>query len=272
MNYQHAFHAGNFADCFKHVLLVALLDALTRKPSPLFVLDTHAGAGHYDLQAEAARRTGEADFGIRRLLACRPVGLERYLGLVDQLEPYPGSSALIRAVLRDQDRLVCCELDPEAVRRLRGYFRHDSRVHVHQRSGWEAIGGLLPPVERRGLVFIDPPFEETDEFTTLAEAIGRAHRRFGHGVLAGWYPMKRQAVVRGFYADVVGLNIRDVIAVEFRLRKTLDPGRFNGCGMIVVNPPYLFLQSAHSLAEAVLQALGPLETGAGVDLIRLADE
>jgi 23S rRNA (adenine2030-N6)-methyltransferase len=131
---------------------------------------------------------------------------------------------------------------------------------------------LLPPAERRGLVFMDPPFEDAEEFRSLASAIRRAHGRFGHGLLAGWYPIKRQAAVHGFYSQVAELAIRDIIAVEFRLRETHDPSRFSGCGMIVVNPPHLFVRSAHDMADAVLRGLGPPEPGAGVELIRLADE
>ncbi len=119
MNYRHAYHAGNFADCFKHALLVALLDSFARKPAPYFVLDTHAGAGRYDLDAEAARRTDEATTGIRRLLQRPSPVLARYLGLVEQLGLYPGSPALIRAVMRENDRLVCCELHPEDATTLR---------------------------------------------------------------------------------------------------------------------------------------------------------
>jgi 23S rRNA (adenine2030-N6)-methyltransferase len=272
MNYRHAYHAGNFADCFKHALLVALLDSFARKPTPYFVLDTHAGAGRYDLESEAAQRTAEAKAGIRRLLQRPSPILGRYLGLVEQLGLYPGSPALISAVLRENDHLACCELHPEDATILRREFRHAPQVEVHERSGWEALGALLPPRQKRGLVFIDPPFESRDEFFTLTEGLKRAHARFGHGVFSAWYPVKQIAAVRSFHAGLASSGIRDIVSVELHLRDTTNPNRLNGCGMIVVNPPYQFGDLGSSIANAVLDRLGGGEEGAGVTVIRLADE
>ena len=272
MNYRHAYHAGNFADCFKHALLVALLDSLGRKTTPYFVLDTHAGAGEYDLDAVTARRTAEADAGIRRLLGRPSPVLLRYLGLVEQLGLYPGSPALIRAAMRKADRLACCELHPEDAASLRRRFRHISAVEVHERSGWEGLNGLLPPKEKRGLVFIDPPFEERDEFQILTDGLCRGHSRFGHGVFAAWYTIKQMAAVRTFHATMVASGIRDIVAVELYLRDTTDPGRLNGCGLLVVNAPYRFDDQARALSAAVLDGLSDNETGAGTAVIRLVDE
>lgn len=272
MNYRHAYHAGNFADCFKHALLVALLDSLARKPTPYFTLDTHAGAGWYDLDAEPARRTSEAERGIRRLLRSPAPELARYLKLVAELGLYPGSPALIQAALRAHDRLACCELHPDDAAALRRRFRQDPKVAVHERSGWEALTALLPPKERRGLVFIDPPFEAKDEFKTLVAGIRRGHERFRTGVFAAWYPIKQMAAVREFYADLRSSGLRDIIAVEMHLREVTDPDRLNGCGMAVINPPFHFDEQATVLARAVLDGVGDGEVGAGIHLIRLADE
>ncbi|MBV9757991.1 MAG: 23S rRNA (adenine(2030)-N(6))-methyltransferase RlmJ, partial [Alphaproteobacteria bacterium] len=145
MNYRHAFHAGNVADCVKHALLVWLVRASQRKPAPLFVLDTHAGAGRYDLAAGPAERTGEWRDGIGRLLADTPAPLADYVGLVRELGLYPGSPLLIRALLRPDDRLACCELHPDDAALLQQRFAHDAQVAVHRRDGWEALGALLPP-------------------------------------------------------------------------------------------------------------------------------
>lgn len=272
MNYQHAFHAGNFADCFKHALLVAIVDMLGRKPTGFCVLDTHAGAGQYDLMSDAARRSGEADGGIRRLLATRPPRLLHYLDLVEKEGLYPGSPVLMRALLRENDRLVCCESQPEIVRQLRQVLGGDKRVHIHRRSGWEALTALLPPAEKRGLVLIDPPFEDRAEFEALASGLVRANARFPHGVLAGWYPIKRVAAVREFHAAIAGTGIRDVIAVEMVLRTPTDAMRLNGCGLLVVNPPFGFPDEAALLAQAVLDAVGTGEDGANVRLVRLTHE
>jgi 23S rRNA (adenine2030-N6)-methyltransferase len=273
MNYRHAYHAGNFADCFKHALLVALLDTFARKPAPYFVLDTHAGTGWYNLDADEARRTTEADMGIRRLLRQRPAPvLGRYLQLVQQLGPYPGSPALIRAVMRESDRLVCVELHPQDCKALKRRFHADPAVEVHMRSGWEALSALLPPTEKRGLVFIDPPFESPDDYFSLAEGLRRGHGRFGHGVFAAWYPIKQMAAVRTLHAILRSFCIRDIVAVEFHLRDTTNPERLNGCGLVVINAPYQFDDQARSIADAILEGLGENEPGAGSAVVRLADE
>ncbi len=272
MNYRHAYHAGNFADCFKHALLVALVDSFARKPAPYFVLDTHAGAGHYDLAAEPAQRTGEADSGIYQLLDARPSGLARYLALVEALGLYPGSPAIIRALLRPADRLACCELHPEDVVLLRRQFHRDPQVEVHNRSGWEALGALLPPKEKRGLVFIDPPFENPDEFAVLAEGLRRGRSRFGHAILAAWYPIKQRAAVRSFHATLKAAEIPDILAIELYLREPTNPERLNGCGLLVINPPYRFAEQSRLISAAVLDGLGRNEAGAGTAVITVADE
>jgi 23S rRNA (adenine2030-N6)-methyltransferase len=272
MNYLHAYHAGNFADCFKHAALVALLDCLARKTTPLFVLDTHAGAGRYDLKSVAAQKTGEAAGGILRLLESRPVQLGRYIAVIDELGLYPGSPAIIRHLLREHDRLVCCELQPQTFQALRSAFRSDAMVQIHRRSGWEALGALLPPSERRGLVFIDPPFEEPDEFDTMVTAIQRSHARFAHGVYAAWYPLKRSAEVRRFYSLIQDTAIRDVLAIEMHLQAPTDAGRFDGSGIIIINPPYLFEPQACAAAAAIVEVIGSTGDGGRVESFRLADE
>lgn len=272
MNYRHAYHAGNFADCFKHALLITLLDSLRRKETPFFVLDTHAGTGRYDLEAEAAQRTGEADNGIRRLLRGSAPALRRYLGLVEQVGLYPGSPILIRAMMRGNDRLACCELHPEDAASLRREFRRDPQVEVHERSGWEGLGALLPPKEKRGLVFIDPPFEAVDEFIVLAEGLRRGHSRFGHGIFAAWHPIKQMGAVRTFRASLTSSGIRDIVAVELHLRDVTVPGQLNGCGLVVINPPYHFEAHAQLVASAVLEGLSGNEAGSGALVTRLAHE
>jgi len=273
MNYRHVFHAGNFGDCMKHALLVALLRSLSRKPAPLFVLDTHAGAGRYDLGTGLALRTNEAAGGILRLLDGEDGGsddpLADYVSIVRRVGVYPGSPALIRALLRPDDRLACCELRPDDYASLRGLFRHDSQVSVHRRDGWEALKALLPPVHSRGLVLIDPPYEDRDEFAHLAAGLALAHSRFPTGVLAAWYPVKHRAPVRAFFD---ALSLRDVIAAELLAREPLDAARLNGCGMLIVNPPYGFEQDARRILDALLTRLGGGEPGEAATITRLADE
>ncbi len=269
MNYRHAFHAGNFADCMKHALLVVLLRALLKKPAPLFVLDTHAGLGHYDLEAGASARTQEAGDGIMRLLRDTPAPLEDYVGLVRAAGLYPGSPELIRLMLRADDRLACCELHPEDSVVLRRRFRNDPRVAVHRRDAWEALKGLLPPAQKRGLILIDPPYEDPSEYSRLAEGMKLARARFPAGVIAAWYPAKRTASVRAFLGSVA---LRDVVDARLLLREPTDPTRLNGCGMLVVNPPYLFQEQARPVMDALLARLGNREPGEAATIERLTDE
>ncbi len=272
MNYRHAFHAGNFADCVKHALLVWLLRAMARKDKPFMVLDTHAGIGAYDLEAAEAQRTGEAFGGIFRLLDAGDAALADYLGAVRGLGLYPGSPAIAQALLRPGDRLVCCELHPEDFAVLRRRFARADNVAVHLRDGYEAMMALLPPPERRGLVLVDPPYEAPDEFARLVAALRAAHARFATGVFVAWYPIKHRAPVRAFHTAMQASGIRDVVAVEFLLREPLDAARLNGCGLLVVNPPWQFEDDARAILDALLGHLGTGEAGSGVVISRLADE
>ncbi len=276
MNYRHAFHAGNFADCMKHALLVWLLRAMARKPAGFLALDTHAGIGRYDLAGSEAGRTGEWRGGIARLLAARdsgaalPEGIVDFLGLIDRLGLYPGSPALIRALLRPADRLVCCELHPEDHAALRGVMRGEGQVAVHLRDGYEAMRAFLPPAERRGLVLIDPPYERGDEFARLTEALRQGHGKFPSGVYAAWYPIKHRAPSRAFHGAIAEAGLRDVVAAELLLREPTDADRLNGCGLMVVNPPWRFMAEAEPLLAALSEAFG--EADGGFRIVRVAEE
>nr|WP_321983609.1 23S rRNA (adenine(2030)-N(6))-methyltransferase RlmJ [uncultured Lichenicoccus sp.] len=275
MNYRHAYHAGNFADCMKHALLVWLLRALARKPAAFAVLDTHAGAGRYDLEADAATRTGEWHQGIGRLLDARPdEALADYLGLVRAGEAprkYPGSPRLIQALLRPQDRLACCELHDQDHASLHRLFRGDPRVAVHARDGWAAIPALLPPRgARRGLTLIDPPFEQPGEFDRIAAAIRAARSRFGAGIVAAWYPIKHRAPVRAFHDRLREAAEPDLVAAELLLRPPLEAARLNGCGVLVASPPWGFEPAATAILDAVADGLG--ESGAHGSLTRITPE
>jgi 23S rRNA (adenine2030-N6)-methyltransferase len=278
LNYRHAFHAGNFADCMKHALLVWMLRALARKPAGFLVLDTHAGAGRYDLGGSEAGRTGEWRDGIGRLLAARdsglslPDGIRDVLGLIDGLGLYPGSPALVQALLRPQDRLVCCELHPKDHAALRAAMRGEAQVSVHLRDGYEAVRAFLPPPERRGLVLLDPPYEAPDEFARLTEALRQGYSRFPSGTFAAWYPVKHRAPVRSFHAAVGEAAIRDVVAAELLLREPVDPDRLNGCGLLVVNPPWQFMEEAEPMLAGLAAILGEGEAGAGIRMMRLIAE
>ena len=247
MNYHHAFHAGNFADVFKHVVLLALLDALTAKDKPLCYLDTHAGAGGYLLDEEQAHKTGEWRDGIGRLFDARVASpsLQRYLDAIRSFNPdgtlrvYPGSPLLAAYVLRANDRLVLCETQDDETTLLRASLRGDPRAHVHQRDGYAALRALLPPAERRGLVLVDPPFEQqAQEFRVIEVALAEARTRWPTGVYAVWFPIKKRATIRPFERWLGARGWRDVLYAELLVRADNSPLRLNGCGMVVVNAPW----------------------------------
>ncbi|GBR76034.1 23S rRNA (adenine(2030)-N(6))-methyltransferase RlmJ [Acidiphilium acidophilum] len=267
MNYRHAFHAGNAADCVKHALLVSLARAMLAKPKPLFVLDTHAGIGSYDLTAAEATRTGEFHNGIAKLRHSPPEALEDFVALSGTADRYNGSPALIRALLRPGDRLALCELHKEDAATLRRRFHGDPQIQIHQRDGYEALTALLPPPERRGLILIDPPFERTDEFAAITAGLGVAWRKFRTGVFAIWYPVKHRAPVRDLFDAIVTSAIPDVITCEVMFRPPLDPARLNGCGVLIVNAPYGFTTAAPPILNALRDRLAEPEGSAGISVL-----
>ena len=247
MNYRHAFHAGNHADVLKHSLLLALVAALKRKPSPIFVLDTHAGRGAYDLAGEEATRSGEALAGVRRLLdaAPRSEALRDYLDQLaafDASTPmprYPGSPCLLQSVLAADDRMACCELHPEEASALKAALGRDSRVAVHQRDGYEAIRALLPPLQKRGLVLIDPPYEAREaEFDRVLLALEQTLSRWATACIAVWYPVKDAAAVRRFLRAAGKLPSRAAWDARLMIRTDSSVLRMNGSGMLLLNPPW----------------------------------
>ena len=258
MNYRHAFHAGNFADVFKHAILLALLDALTAKDKPLCYFDTHAGRGRYALGDAEAEKTGEWRDGIGRLFNApdMPAPLRRYVDAIRAGNPdgtlriYPGSPLLAAQALRANDRLVLCEVQDDEVTGLRACFHGDQRVHVHQRDGYAALNALLPPTEKRGLVLIDPPFEAQEgEFAAIEAALAKAHARWANGVYAVWYPIKSHRAVAPFHRHLSNGPFDKVLAAELLVRPDDSPLRLNGCGVLMANPPWRI--------DAVLSTLLP---------------
>ncbi|MCS6890868.1 MAG: 23S rRNA (adenine(2030)-N(6))-methyltransferase RlmJ [Rhodovarius sp.] len=272
MNYRHAFHAGNFADCMKHALLCAIVEALKRKPTPIRVLDTHAGRGLYDLSAPEALRSGEWHEGVARLITLADGPLAPFVTLVASHgapRRYPGSPMLLEALLRPQDALVLNELQPEEAAQLKRHLPHRP---VHRRDAYECARALTPFPERRGLVFYDPPYERTDEFERLSAAIAQVWRRARGHIQAAWYPIKHLAPIHAFHHALREAGLRDVVAAELWLREPLNAARLNGCGLVVVNPPYGFESEGMALLQALLDRLSDGEEGAGVRIARIADE
>ncbi len=268
MNYRHGYHAGNFADLLKHSALCELLRLLTAKDKKLFVLDTHAGAGGYDLAGAKARRTGEAEAGIGRLMAesrtGMPAAVARYLAAVQAydrkfgppggvLHRYPGSPRLVRAALRPGDRFIACEKHPEEALLLKREFAGDQAVEVRQADGYHAIKSTLPPVERRALVLIDPPFEATDEFEVLARAVRHGLRRFATGCYAIWYPVKDEPAVEAFIHSLAETHY---LRMELDLGPRTPEGKLAACGLVVINPPWKFEEAMREALPWIAARLG----------------
>ena len=252
MNYRHAYHAGNFADVLKHVVLALVIEYLKRKEAPFRVIDVHAGAGRYALTSTAAEKTGEWLGGIGRLLGpnARPLPadagrlLQPYLQAVRaenegaRLEVYPGSPAIALRLMRAQDTLVANELHPEERAHLRATIGSDRRAKVMALDAWVALKSLLPPKERRGIVLIDPPFEEAGELGRMVEGLARGLERFATGIYLAWYPIKDPKPIARFHADLAALGVPGLMRIELLIQRPSDPDRLNGCGLVVVNPPY----------------------------------
>jgi 23S rRNA (adenine2030-N6)-methyltransferase len=265
MNYRHAFHAGNFADVVKHAILALLVERLKEKDTAFRIIDTHAGVGVYELTRGAALRTQEWHHGIARLWdRSLPPPLAElvapYLGAVAALNGrgaltrYPGSPWIVRHLLRRQDRLTAVELHPEDAKALGENFAHDVQVRVVALDGWLALGAFVPPKERRGLVLVDPPYEEPDEFERLADTFLNAHRRWPRGQYAMWYPVKDLAAVDRLRAALAGSGVPRLLRAELSVRGRGAGGTFNGAGLILCNAPWHF----DNTLEQLLAGLAPL--------------
>jgi len=244
LSYQHGFHAGNFADLHKHLVLTTLLEALNRKAKPWSYLETHSGRALYDLADAQAQKTGEYREGIARLWdGDWPQPLQAYLQQVRRvnsgqaLTHYPGSPSIAAGMARADDRIRLMELHPAEVEALRQVFERDDRVAVHHRDGYEGVNALLPPTPRRGLVLIDPAYEVKEEYAQVVRFLGKAQRRWPAGMFAIWYPLlaanRWQALVEGVKAEAVGAVLRSELRVA-----PADSGGMYGSGMLVVNPPW----------------------------------
>lgn len=267
MNYRHAFHAGNFGDVLKHAVLARIVEYLEAKPGSFRYLDTHSGAGIYHLSSDAAQRTGEwrngiglvvgHDFGPAVEAALMPY--RRALASVDPdgaFQRYPGSPEIVRSLARENDRLLLVEKHPEDAAALRYRFGRDDRVRVVEGDGWTALGAFVPPRERRGLVLVDPPFEEAGEFSRLRDGLARAHRKWATGIYLLWYPIKDVLATEAFGKDLRGLGIPRILRAELYLRRPRDRDRLNGAGLVIVNPPWTLEPDLALLLPALAVRLG----------------
>jgi 23S rRNA (adenine2030-N6)-methyltransferase len=277
MNYRHAFHAGGFADVIKHIVLVRMLTYLQDKQAPFRVIDTHAGAGVYDLTSDEARRGGEWLTGIARIMQARfsettaPL-LKPYLDIVrafnpkTQLVAYPGSPLIARALLRPQDRMTACEVEPKARKRLIEALRRDTQARVVDLDGWMALPAFVPPKERRGLVLIDPSFEQKNEFERLAAGFAEAFAKWPTGSYLLWYPVKSRRATDSLARDVAaavgaGPSPGKCLRLEFSVAPQEAGAALASAGLLVVNPPYTLACELKAILPELEKPLG--QGGAG---------
>jgi 23S rRNA (adenine2030-N6)-methyltransferase len=272
MNYRHQFHAGNFADVVKHALLVQLVRAMQKKNKGFLYLDTHAGRGGYDLEASAQgdslARKPEWPEGIGRLLALTeqsgPVG--DYVNLVrefdrqrgnaaDTVRYYPGSPWLVRLLARPQDRLALCEKHPDEHAALAAEFAFSPNTTTPQIDGYVAVRAMLPPLDRRALVLIDPPFEAPAEFADVVRAIRDGLVRLSGGVFAVWYPLTERARIDALFGELMTLPLPPTLACEVFVAGLHSPLKMKGCGVVIVNPPWKFDQTAKAILEPLSEFL-----------------
>ncbi len=277
MNYRHAFHAGGFADVIKHIVLVRMLTYLQEKPAAFRVIDTHAGAGVYDLAGEEASRGGEWLTGIARIMQARfsettmPL-MKPYLDIVRAFNPhpplktYPGSPLIARALLRPQDRLTACEVEPKARKHLIDALRRDTQARVVDLDGWTALPAFVPPKERRGLVLIDPPYEQKDEFERLARGFAEAFAKWPTGSYLLWYPVKSRRAT-----DDLARHVAQAVAestppgkalrLEFSVAPRAAETGLTSAGLLIVNPPWTLSGELKAILPELEKPLG--QGGAG---------
>ena len=272
MNYRHAFHAGGFADVIKHIVLVRILSHLQDKQAAFRVIDTHAGAGVYDLTSDEARRGGEWTTGIARIMQARfsettlPL-VAPYLDIVRSFNPqrdlevYPGSPLIARAMLRPQDRLTACELEPRARKRLIEALRRDTQARVVDLDGWVALPAFVPPNERRGLVVIDPSYEAKDEFERMAAGFAQAFAKWPTGGYLLWYPVKSRRATDSLARHVAGLAgagapAGKCLRLEFSVAPQSAGEALASAGLLIVNPPWTLAAELKVILPELEKPLG----------------
>ena len=274
MNYRHHFHAGNFADVMKHVLLLQLLSRLNTKDKPYRYIDTHGGAGKYDLSTAEEQKSGEFLNGIHRLVKLddsikrnAPEGVKQYLKVVEDMRAgsgkgaYPGSPWFALEGMRDIDKATIFEMQRDVFQQLY-YNIRDKRAGLHERNAYEGLLGVIPPKEKRGLVMIDPPYEiERKDFPQLVELMVAAYKKWPTGVFAVWYPIKDRAMIERFEKKMIKTGIRRQLVCEICVWPDDTPVGLNGCGLLVINPPWKFSQDADEALQWLFPHLRMQDTG-----------
>ncbi len=265
LSYRHGFHAGNYADVLKHVVLMRTLQYIVRKDKPAFYLETHAGRGMYSLTGATAARTAEYRQGIGQLWQASgiPAGLQDYLDLIAQFNAgpelicYPGSPWIARTIMRPQDRLVLCELHPQDFRELALTFQRCSNVHCYKEDGFAVSQARVPPPERRGVVFIDPSYEVKTDYQTVVEILQKLHRKFAAGTYLLWYPIVRADRTQTMLRQLTASGIRRISVFELHLTADHSQPGMTGTGMVVINPSWTLMDEMQKVLPFLCETLAP---------------
>ncbi|MBS9429276.1 23S rRNA (adenine(2030)-N(6))-methyltransferase RlmJ [Photorhabdus luminescens] len=274
LSYRHSFHAGNHADVLKHTVQSLIIESLKEKEKPFLYLDTHAGAGRYQLSSEHAERTGEYLEGIARVWQREdlPQELNAYISTVAALNQsgnlryYPGSPFIARHLLRQDDRFNLTELHPSDFPLLRNEFSRDNRARVVREDGYQQLKSQLPPPSRRGFILIDPPYELKSDYQAVVQAIQEGYKRFATGVYALWYPVVLRQQIKRLVKELEATGIRRILQIELAVRPDSDQRGMTASGMIVINPPWKLEQQMKSVLPWLHQVLVP--EGIGHTLVK----
>jgi 23S rRNA (adenine2030-N6)-methyltransferase len=267
LSYRHAFHAGNHADVFKHCVLISVLDYMRQKTAPFVYVDTHAGAGMYSLQDEWAEKTRDYETGIGQLWSERdsvntPQAIQMFMREIRDLNPhaklqeYPGSPWIAQSILREQDRARLFELHPNEYQGLYTMFASNRRFKTEQRDGFQALNEVLPPVERRAVVLIDPSYEVKTDYQTVLQSVKTAYKKFPTGVYLIWYPVVNRNQINRFEQGFADSGIRNVLLAELAVKADSEQGGMTASGMIIINPPWLLAESLKSTLPYLQRVLG----------------
>lgn len=246
MNYRHSYHAGNFADVFKHIVLIALIKSQLHKETGFCYIDTHAGIGLYDLLSDEAQKSKEFETGISKIYLQKetPPLIQEYIKCIQTFNPkstirlYPGSPLIVREFLRPQDHMILSELHPEDYLILKSHCARHKQIAVHQLDAYQSLKAFLPPKERRGVVLVDPPYEKPDEFSRLVYSLSQAVSRWETGIYAVWYPLTTQSPIIHFHRSLKEKIKRPLLITELSIYSEKSIVGLKGCGMVIINPPW----------------------------------
>ncbi len=263
LSYRHSFHAGNFADVLKHLVEVAILEYLKAKPKPFCYHDSHAAVGLYRLDSETAQKTGEYSNGIAKLLGHHPQSptLKTYLDLIARLNPdgvltyYPGSPVIARELLRSDDSIQATELHPADFPLLQQQFAGRRFCRIEKMDAYAGFKAMLPPLHKRGLVLIDPPYELKTEYQDLLKGVQLAYQRFPQATYAIWYPVIERASIEAVMQAFVATGIRNQLRIELCVQPDSEGFGMTGSGMLVINPPYVLKQQMSELLAEITPLL-----------------